>query len=113
MNIQPINTYNTSFNGIKLSTDNYEKVRNMVTKLKFMGINCVGHKSFTTKDTLADKAFLANYMRAYHPPGENRFGVLFFPSCHEAYIISDKLYEQKIIKSIRKVDKNAKINLII
>ena len=113
MNIQPINTYNTSFNGIKLSTDNFETVREMVMKLKFMGINCAGHKSFITKDILADKAFLANYMRTYHPPGENRFGVLFFPSCHEAYIVADKLYEQKIINNVQKIDKDARINLMI
>ena len=86
MNIQHINTYNTSFSGIKLSTDNYEKVRDMVTKLKFMGIGCAGHKSFTTNNTVAEKAYLANYMR---------------------------IYEQKLFKNIQKVDKNAKINLII
>ena len=113
MNIQHINTYNTSFSGIKLSTDNYEKVRDMVTKLKFMGIGCAGHKSFTTNNTVAEKAYLANYMRKYHPPGEQRFGVLFFPFSHDAYIIADKIYEQKLFKNIQKVDKNAKINFII
>lgn len=89
-----------TYTGIKLSNDNFNQVRSIVTALKFKGINCAGHKTFYTGTSFNDKSSITNYIRNHYIFDKDEYGVVFLPNSHEAYILAQPKFERKLLKSV-------------
>lgn len=109
MQIRPIN--NTNFNGIKLSSNDYYKTRDIAKSLKKYGYDCLGHKTFVCNNTMNDKVNLAKQIRNKAYFYENGFGAIFLPWSQEAYLISSPKNEQKLYSIVKEMDSGAVINL--
>lgn len=53
----------TSFNGIKLSSNDYDKTRILAKELESYGYSCLGYKTFICNNTANDKISLAQKIR--------------------------------------------------
>ena len=114
MNVKRFQNSNLiSYNGIKLSTDNYVRVRDFVEALKFRGACCAGHKTYEVGTDMNSKIRVADYVRSRYLFGEKEFGVIFLPNSHESYMLAQPKFEQELLKTVQILDKNAHINLCI
>ena len=106
-------TNNTSFNGIKLSSNNYDKTRNIAKNLERLGYDCLGHKTFICNNTLQDKINLGKKIRNKAYFYQKGFGAIFLPWSQEAYIMSTPANEQMLFKHVKQFDEGATLNLAI
>lgn len=104
---------NQTFTGIKLSSNEFEKVRDMVFLLNRTGFDNIGHQSVVCNNTLADKIKVTQEIRKYTGFLDREFGALFFPWSQEAYLIATPQYEQLMYSVVKQYDKGAKINIAI
>ena len=111
MQISPINS--NTFNGIKLSSNDFYKTRDIAMKLKEYDFYCLGHRTFYCNNILEDKINLMQNIRNKAYFYKRGFGAIFLPWSKEAYLISEPANEQKIFDIVKKFDKNAVINLAI
>jgi len=102
-----------SYRGIRLSTDNFNRVRDVVRILRFRGVRCAGHKTYEVGTDLNSKIKVADYVRNRYMFGDNEFGVIFLPNSHESYMLAQPKFEQDLIKTVQILDKKAHINLSI
>lgn len=111
MQTDPIN--NNSFRGIRLSSNNYDKTKNIAKKLEEKGYYCLGHRTFYCNNTLNDKINLAKQIRAKAYFYKVGFGTIFLPWSKEAYLMSSLQNEQKLYPLVKELDEGASINLLI
>ena len=111
MRINQIN--NSNFKGIKLSSNDYYKTREIAQKLENQGYYCLGHKTIFCNNTNADKINLGQQIRNKAHFFDDRFGAIFLPWSQEAYLMSTPQNEQKIYNLVREYDEGACINLAI
>ena len=111
MQVKPIN--HNSFQGIRLSSHDYNKTRDIAMQLEKHGYNCLGHRTFVCNNTLKDKINLAKQIREKACFFKNHFGTIFLPWSKEAYLMSSPIDEQKMFAIVKMLDKDAKINLAI
>lgn len=103
----------TSFNGIKLSSNDYDKIRLLAKKLESYGYSCLGHNTFICNNTANDKISLAQKIRNKAYFFSNGFGAIFLPWSKEVYFMSTPANEQKIYSIVKKFDEGAVLNLAI
>lgn len=111
MQINPIN--NNSFCGIKLSSNDYNKTRDIALTLKKYDFYCLGHKTFYCNNSFQDKANLMQNIRNKAYFYQRGFGAIFLPWSNEAYFISEPKNEQKLINAVKELDEGATLNLAI
>lgn len=110
---QARNSNNISYQGIRISTSDFKTVRNMVTSLRFVGAQCAGHKTYKIGNSINEKKSISNYIREHYFFMDNEYGVVFFPNSNETFLLAHPNFEQKLLKTVRKMDKKACINLVI
>lgn len=111
MKINAIN--NRTFHGIKLSSNNYENVRDMANLLNKTGFKNLGYKKIFCNNTISDKINKFKNIRDKANLFGKQFGAIFLPWSNEAYIISSPEYEQLMFPVIKQYDKGAILNLSI
>ena len=77
------------------------------------GFNCVGKKTYCVNNGFKEKVKISNYIREHYSFYEKEFGILFLPWSQETYFLSERSYEQKMLKWVQEMDPEACINLII
>ena len=111
MQVNPIKE--NSFKGIKLSSNNYERTKNIAKQLEEKGYYCLGHKTFYCNNTLSDKINLAKQIRQKAYFYKVGFGAIFLPWSKEVYLMSNLQHEQKLYSLVKEIDDGASINLLI
>ena len=111
MKTQDINS--VSFNGIRLSSYDFNSTKRIVKYMMLNGYSCAGKKIYYVNNNFTDKQKTANYIREHYKFYENEFGVLFLPWSQETYILSEPLYEQRMFEWVQEMDKDAYINISI
>ena len=104
---------NSTFRGIKLSSNNYEKVKDMANQLNKTGFKSLGYKKIFCNNTIIDKINKFKNIRDKAKLFGKQFGAIFLPWSNEAYIISSPEYEQLMFPVIKQYDKGAILNLSI
>lgn len=104
-----INT-NTNFSGIKLTHSDPFSTRVIARQLKNSGFFCFGKKTYDVVN-FSDKRFVFDDIRLRNDFSMRNFGVIFLPK--EAYIVAAPRIEQFMLPIIKKIDKGAKINLLL
>lgn len=103
----------TNFNGIKLSSNEIQKVKFVVNKLEEQGYNCLGKRTFLCNNTANDKIKLAKQIRKMAIFFDNSFGTIFLPWSKEAYLMSNPIDEQLMYSLVKEYDSGAVLNLAI
>lgn len=101
---------NTNFTGIKLSNSNPFVTKTIVKNLKKSGFNYFGNRTYDIVNC-SDKFFVFEDIRFRNDFSMRNFGVVFLPD--ETYIVADHYIEQLMLPVVKKIDKNAGINLLL
>ena len=113
MKVESINQ-SQNFRGIKLSKSQFRASRGIVQAVQCMGARCPGYKVyFGNYKDIAKQASICNYIREKYHFDQNEFGVVYFPVTNDTYMISNKMYEQKLLDYVKLIDKKAFINLFV
>lgn|SRR5574344_564605 len=107
-----IKNNSTNFRGIRLSSNDFDKVREVVMHLKRTGFDCIGKKEIFVSNTFNEKHSIFEKLREKTPFGDLQFGAVFLPWSKEAYLIAQPRYEQLMLPVIKHVDNGAKINFL-
>ena len=109
MNINSINQ--TNFNGVKLLDSSYNHAKYVKNILNKNNVYVYGHKTFYANNDFMSKKRVIDYVRYMNNFSEYESGFIFLPWSGESWIVSNKVFEQKIKNILDKYKIKSEINI--